>query len=106
MTSMAGEAAGAAAAAVIAAKRRRMIRLFREAGATEPEFACRPEDLGVRRSWLFDRLAQRGVFVLVADGRFFLDEAGVERYRQSRKTRALLALIVFGLIFLFLMMGR
>jgi hypothetical protein len=90
------------AAVIIAAKRRRMIRRFREAGATQPEFACRPQDLGLSRSWLFERMVDRGVFVLVADGRFFLDEAAAQQWRQGRRARAVIALVIFLVIFLFM----
>jgi len=78
------------AAAVIALRRRRLVRRFREAGATDPQHAVTPEALGERRSWIFNQMVQRGVFVPTQDGRFFMDaRAAVEFLRQCRR-RALM----------------
>jgi hypothetical protein len=44
------------AAAVIVTRQNKLIRRFREAGATAPKFARTPEDLGCRNSWIFRRL--------------------------------------------------
>ena len=74
-------------AAAIAIRRRRMICRFRRAGATDPFHAYRPEDLGIRRSWLFNRMVDGGVFIPVADGRCFLDEEGTRRYYRRLRVR-------------------
>ena len=80
-----------------------MIRTYRQAGATEPERACAPAELGIRHSWLFQRLSQRGVFVLVADGRYFLDETVAQDFLHQRRVRALALAFAFLLIFIIAM---
>ena len=90
------------AAAVIAIRRKRMVKRFREAGATDPEHAVTPESLGERRTWIFDQMVEHGVFLPTQDGRFFMDDrAGVEFLRQRRR-RALLIGGVLVLVFLLL----
>ena len=86
-------------AAVILARQRRMIRRFRDTGATDPLRACRPEDLGIRRSWLFNRMIDRGVFIPIGDGRYFLDLDGAHRFRENQRLRALILLIVALVLF-------
>jgi len=98
------------AAAVIAIRRKRLVRRFREAGATDPEHAVTPEALGERRSRIFDQMAEHGVFLATEDGRFFMDDrAAVEFLRQPR-VRALLIggilLLVFLLLWAFGLFGK
>ena len=88
------------AAAAIAIRRRRMIRRYRQAGATDPLHARRPEDLRIRRSWLFNRMVDGGVFIPVSDDRCFLDEAGVHRYYRRLRIRVLLFVAVAIAIYL------
>ena len=77
-----------------------MIRRYRQAGATDPLHARRPEDFGIRRSWLFNRMVDGGVFIPVGDGRCFLDEEGVQRYRRRVRIRVLLFAVVAFAIYL------
>ncbi len=77
------------AAAVIALRRRRLIRRFREAGATAPERAVTLEAVGERQNWIFDRMAQAGVFRPAPDGRYFMVEAAATEYRRRCRVRAL-----------------
>ncbi len=77
------------AAAVIALRRRRLIRRFREAGATAPEHAITLEAIGECRTWVFDRMVQAGVFLPAPDGRYFMDEAAATEYRHRCRVRAL-----------------
>jgi hypothetical protein len=88
------------AAAVIFLKQNRIIRRYRDARATDSLHACCPEELGLRRSWIFERLIDRGVIVPVADGRCFLDVDAAQRFRAYRRRRALfvVALLIFFFI--------
>lgn len=80
--------------AIIAGKQNRYFREFIRAGATGPERAKRLEEIGCRRSILFDRMVARGVFVQTPDGRHYIDLARAEEFRARRRTRALIAVIV------------
>ncbi len=87
------------AAAVIIARQRRYMRHYREAGATHPEAARSPEELGCRSGWIFRRLEDRGVFRSVGEGRFYLDEAAATAFVQNQRARALWTLLVFIIVF-------
>jgi hypothetical protein len=98
------------AAATIAIRRKRLVRRFREAGATDPAHAITPEALGERRSWIFDQMAEQGVFVPTPDGRFFMDDRAAVEFLEERRMRALVIggflLIVFLLLWLLGVFGR
>jgi hypothetical protein len=86
------------AAAVIVARQNNLIRRFREAGATAPNFARSPKDLGCRNSWIFRRLVTRGVFVETKPGRYYVDEFAADEFMRARRAWALgMLAIVLGL---------
>ena len=100
------------AAAVIAIRRKRLVHAFREAGATEASRAVTLEQLGQRRSWIFDQMAGHGVFLAVAGGsdRYFMNEAAAEAFLAARRRRALIIagvlLLAFLLMWLLGLMNR
>ncbi len=77
------------AAAVIAMRRRRLIRRFREAGATDSQHAVTLEAIGECHNGMFDRMVRAGVFLPVPGGRYFMDEAAATEYRHRCRVRAL-----------------
>jgi len=98
------------AAAVIAIRRKRIVRRFREAGATDVEHSITLEALGERPSWIFDQMARHGAFLSVPGGRFYMDERVAEEFLRQRRKRALLIagflLLLFLLLWLFGLFGR
>jgi len=58
------------AAAVIILRRKKFIRRFAELGATSPDRAIPFDLVGMRRSWIFDQMVSRGVFVGLDHDRF------------------------------------
>ena len=98
------------AAAVIAIRRRRLVRRFREAGATDLEHAVTLEALGERPSWIFDQMARHGAFLPAPDGRFYMDERVADEFLRQCRKRALLIggflLLVFLLLWLLGLLGR
>jgi hypothetical protein len=90
------------AAAVIAIRRKRLIRRFREAGATDPEHAVTLSAVGERDSWIFEQMVRHGAFVRTEEGRFFLNEAAAAEFLRQRKKRALVLTGVVLLVFLVL----
>lgn len=98
------------AGAVIAIRRKRLVKRFREAGATDPQHAITPEALGERRSWIFDQMIKRGVFLPTQDGRFFMDDRAASEFLRQRRTRALflggILLLVFLLLWIFGLFGK
>lgn len=90
------------AAAVIAIRRKRLVRRFREAGATDPQHAVTLRSLGVRHSWIFEQMARHKVFLTASDGRFYMDERAAEEFLRRHRERALLLGGAFVLGFLLL----
>jgi hypothetical protein len=87
-----------------AIRRRRLVRRFRDAGATDPGHAVTLESLGERRSWVFDKMAGGGVFLPTENGRFYLDERTAAEYLSQCRSRGWLitAILVFVLLLLWL----
>lgn len=78
------------AAAVIIMRRKRLIRRFREAGATAPERAIPFGEVGIRRSWIFDQMLSRGVFLEAGPDRYYVDERAAEAYLLAQRRWALM----------------
>ena len=83
---------GANVAVMVAAKQRRYIRRFQKAGATCAERAKSLEELGCRRSAVFQSLVNQGVFVEAPSGKFHLDLEALES-RDSLRQRLMMILI-------------
>ena len=85
---------GEAAAAAIIRKERRIVDAFRNEGATSPESARSPGELGVNGSWLVDRLIDRAVLRQAEPGRYYLDEEAWKAFCQARRLRAIIVVSV------------
>jgi hypothetical protein len=89
-------------AAVIAIRRKKLVKRFREAGATDPEHAVMPEALGERRSWIFNQMLEHDVFLPALNGRFYMDDQAATEFLRQRRIRALLITGILLLVFLLL----
>ena len=87
-------AASAAVAAVIA-KEKRIVRAFRDAGATSADKAVSPADNGVHGRVAFKKLVGHAVLRESGDGRFYLDE---QKWQDLRSLRRQLVLIILLLV--------
>lgn len=88
------------AAAIILIRRKRLLKRFREAGATDPDHAVTLEALSERPSWIFKQMNRHGVFVAVKDGRFYMDERVAAEFRRHQRNRAFIIGGVLVLVFL------
>jgi hypothetical protein len=91
------------AAAVIIRRRKKFIRRFAEQGATSPDNAVPFAGIGMRRSWIFDQMVARGVFVSAGKDRFYMNEAAADAFLAAQRRRALAIggiLLVLFLLFL------
>ena len=93
------------AAAVIALRRKRLIRAFREAGATNRDRAVTLAQVGQRPSWIFDQMARRGVFIAVEGDRYFMSEPAAGEFQAACRNRALIFAGMFLLVFLALLLS-
>ena len=80
-----GGAAAGMVGLVLALKRRQLIGTFDKVGATSATTARSREELGIRDSRLFRRLARRGVLHSAGDGTYFLDRLAAARDRRRRR---------------------
>ena len=90
-------------AAIIIRRRKKFVRGFRERGATSLVRAIPFAEVGMRRSWIFDQMVSRGVFVAAGNDRFWMNEPVAEAFLEAQRRRALLVgavLLVAFLIFL------
>ena len=84
-------------AAAITIRQKRLIRAFREAGATDRSRAVTLSQLGEQQTSIFDELVQAGVFVAAGAGRYYLDERAVDTFWATYRKRALIFAAIFVL---------
>ena len=98
------------AAAVIAIHRKKLVRRFRQAGATDLEHSVTLEALGEPPSWIFDQMAKHGVFLSAPGGRFYMNEVLAEAFLWKQRKRGLLIggflLLVFLLLWVIGLFGK
>jgi hypothetical protein len=90
------------AAAVIAMRRKRLVRRFREAGATDPEHAITLEAVGERPTWVFRQMVGAGAFRATPEGRYFMDDAAATQFLHRCRVRAFVGAGICLLLFLVL----
>ena len=91
-------------AAVIILRRKQFIRRFAQRGATSPEEAVALADVGLRRSWIFDQMVARGVFVPGGEDSFYLNAAAANVFLAAQRRRALvIAAILLVLVLIFIL---
>jgi len=94
---------GAAVAAVLV-KERHVADAFLRAGATSPERAMPPDDIGVDLGGVGGRrLLRHAVLREASAGRYYLDEPTWVAVRSTRRRLVFVILIVVGLMALYFM---
>lgn len=79
---------------MIIRRQNRFLGAFRAAGAVSPASARTLDELGVRETWIFRRMVERGVFQQSADGRWYLDEPAAGTFIRHRRRRILVFLAI------------
>lgn len=93
---------GGVAAGVVARKRRKIIRAFREHGATGPETAKSLTDVGLSEGPLLHVMKLRHVIVDVGGDRFYLDTAREQADARARRVLVAAVVIVVAVVFVVL----
>lgn len=88
-------------AAVVIHKQNRYIDQFIQHGAVNAEHSVLPEAIGVPTNYIFIRMSNRGVFVPLGDGTYYLDVKALAFFRESRRKRSLMVLFLVLILFLF-----
>ena len=99
------------AAAVIILRRKKFVRRFAEQGAISPNRAIPFDVVGMRRSWIFDQMVSRGVFVRAGHDRFYMNEEAAQEFLEAQRRRARIGggilLVAFVIVVLVLLgLGR
>lgn len=91
--------------AVIVRRQNQFMRAFRRAGAVSPDTARSLDELGLRESWVFRRMAARGVFVRVDGGRWHVSETAAAAFVLRRRVLMVsfiaLAILIWLLVITF-----
>jgi len=69
----------------LVSRHRRYIRIFLNAEATDPEHAKDLSEIGCPDTRIFQRLASRGVFIQLGDGRYYMDEMRAKDFFYRRR---------------------
>ncbi|MBK6967485.1 MAG: hypothetical protein IPH20_27210 [Bacteroidales bacterium] len=84
--------------AIIAGKINRIIECFNQAGAFTERTARNTEELGIRKSLIFNRLVNQGVLVEVSQQRYFLHRENLAVYQVNRRKRVIIAMLFIFII--------
>jgi hypothetical protein len=89
-------------------KQNQYMRVFRKAGATNPDQGRTLASLGLRETGIFRRMAAKGVFVATGGGGYYLNRERAGEFVAERRKRALfvLALVLLGLLLLWAFNGK
>ena len=87
-------------------RQNRLMQRFRDAKATDPKSAITLQDIGCRNSWVFRRMAARGVFIETGKDQYYMDEDAARWFVKRRKRVMLIfiavSILVFAVVFMFL----
>ena len=88
------------AAFAVLAQENRIIRIFQHAGAIKSFKAIMPEDHGIARGFIFNKLVRKGILLQVHDGRYYLNEARAKEVSHRRREIFGIILMVIAIIVL------
>lgn len=97
---------GAVTAGIVARKRRKIIRAFREHGATSPEAARGLVEVGLSEGLLLHVMKLKHLIVNIGGDRFYLDTAREQAVERTRRVVvAVVALVVVVIVVVLWRMG-
>jgi len=89
-------------------KQNHYMRVFRKAEAVDRGRAKTLDELGMRETRIFRRMADRGVFVATGTGAYYMDQDAANEFVAWRRKRAFFALILIliAILALFVFNGK
>ncbi len=89
---------------IVLIRMKKYMRVFRQAGATGIPTAIVPEEHGISRSFIFEKLVRKGILVPVNGNRFYMDESKEAAFNSQRRLAVIiiLVLILAGIILRFI----
>jgi hypothetical protein len=85
---------------------KRIVRKFRDEGATHPRQAATLEAVGIRRSSQIKALVKKNVLIAVDENRYYLDEDAADQYFQKKRRAALIGIGISLLIVLIFLLVK
>lgn len=93
------------AATTIIRRRKQLVRRFADAGALSPDKAIPFAKVGMRRSWIFEQMVSRGVFVAVGDDRYYMNEPAAKEFLEAQRRRVLVGTLILFVVFLIVLLA-
>lgn len=87
---------------LIVLKQNKYMKLFSDLGAIDAEHAISMNNHGIMGHHVFDRMVRRNIFIECERGKFYMDVNAAIRFRELRRKRAVVAVIV-GLAIVFIL---
>jgi hypothetical protein len=81
-------------ASTIIHKQSKYIKLFNKIGAINEEHSIKLDEIGIRKSYLFNRMIYRGIFIECENGKFYIDNESALRFKTNMRIKGLAALII------------
>ncbi|ANE51317.1 hypothetical protein [Flavisolibacter tropicus] len=78
----------------VASQTTRILRRFRDSGATTPDHAIDPAIHKIHQTFVFNKLVREGVLVKARSHRYYLDEVRAAQYREQRYQNLLVFMVV------------
>jgi uncharacterized membrane protein len=85
---------------------KRIIRKFRDEGATHPRQAATLEAVGVKKSGQIKTLVKKKVLIAADENRYYLDEDAADQYFQKKRRAALIGVGISLLILLIFLLVK
>jgi uncharacterized membrane-anchored protein len=85
--------------AVVVMRQNRLMQRFRDVKATNPKSAITLDAIGCRNSWIFRRMAARGVFIETGKARYYMDEDAAKWFVRRRRRVMFIFVAVAILLF-------
>ena len=85
---------------------KRIVRKFRDEGATHPRQAATMEAVGIRRSSQIKALVKKKVLIAVDENRYYLDEDEADHYFQKKRKAGLIGVGISLLIVLIFLLVK
>ncbi len=80
--------------AVVIRRQNEYISIFTRLGAFDEEHALNLNEAGIRRSFVFERMCSRNIFIECRNGLFYIDVQAAELFKKNRRSKKYILLII------------
>ena len=80
--------------AIVIRKQNKYIDMFNKVGAIDATNSVSLSEIGIRRSFIFNRMVSRVVFNQCEDDKFYVDNIAAVFFKEYRRKKALILLVL------------